>query len=121
MTAAVRQGPACSMQAEEGTGLRMIAPARGSSRYALVRDGVRRGYSVGLGGGSGIKLAGMTAMTLIIGRVFGGWSVALCDGGRFHFHVVLMEEFHEAYNVHVLSDVGEDPEWAMVLVNAVRQ
>ena len=57
------------MQAKEGTGLSMIAPARGSSRYAFVRDGVRRGYSVGLGGGSGIRLAGMTAMMLIIGRI----------------------------------------------------
>ena len=70
-TAAVRQGPACSMQAEEGTGLNMIAPARGSSRYALVRDGVRRGYSMGLGGGSGIRLAGITAMMLIIGSICG--------------------------------------------------
>jgi hypothetical protein len=32
MVAAVRQGPACSMLAEEGMGFSMMAPARGSSR-----------------------------------------------------------------------------------------
>ena len=75
-TAGVRQGPACSMQAEEGTGLSMIAPARGRSRYALVRDGVvGRGYYMGLGGGSGIRPAGSTAMMLIIGRICGGSSL----------------------------------------------
>ena len=60
------------MQAEVGTGLSIMAPARGSSRNAVVRAGVRREVSVGFGGGGGIRLAGRLAMMLIIRRIWGG-------------------------------------------------
>jgi hypothetical protein len=43
----------------------------------------------------------------------------LGEGGRSHFRVVLVYEFHETCHVHILGDIGEDPEWALVLVNAV--
>ena len=47
----------------------------------VVTHGLWRGDSVRFGGGGGIRLAGMTAMMLIISKIWdGGWSVTLCDG-----------------------------------------
>ena len=63
--AAVRHDPACSMQAEVGIGLVMMAPARGSSKYVLVRGGALRWFSRG---GAGSNAAGALTMRLIIGR-----------------------------------------------------
>jgi hypothetical protein len=68
------------MQVEEGMGLIMMAPARGSRRYVLVRGGVLRGVSVGPGkSGVGSRLAGAMEMRLIDG-----------DGGVSEFQVILV-------------------------------
>ena len=60
------------MQAEVGTGLSMMAPARGSNRNAVVRACVRREVSVVVEGGGGIRQAGMLTIMLTIRRSWGG-------------------------------------------------